>query len=150
MKGKDDEMKRKILAVLLAMVTMLSVFYIPVYAAEDNTGGIAPYYAGVSSVTSYMNLEDDCILAYNIDVIPFTNSSLDRVHIEADLRTLGGKVIKSYDEDLEKTPGLYTFSKRRAVSEEATYFVEYTLTCYKNGKLIDKISKTTRTATYTR
>lgn len=143
-------MKKKILAVLLAMVTMLSTCFVPAYAAADNTGEISPYYTGVSSVTSYMNIEDDCILVYNIDVIPFTNSSLDRVHIEGDLRTLGGKVIKSYDEDLVKTTGLYTFSKRRAVSEEATYFLEYTLTCYKNGKIVDTIKKTTKTATYTR
>lgn len=142
-------MKKKILAVLLAMVTMLSTCIVPVYAAEDNTGEISPYYTGVSSVISYMDI-DDCILVYNIDVIPFTNSSLDRVHIEADLKTLGGKVIKSYDEDLVKSTGLYTFSKRRAVSEEATYFLEYTLTCYKNGKVVDTISKATKTATYTR
>lgn len=143
-------MKKKILAVLLAMVTMLSTCVVPVYAAEDNTGGISPCYTGVSSVTSYINIEDECILVCNIDVIPFTNSSLDRVHIEGELRTLGGKVIKSYDEDLVKTTGLYTFSKRRAVSEEATYFLEYTLTCYKNGKVVDTISKSTKTATYTR
>lgn len=149
MKGKEVEMKKKILTVLLMMVTVFSICVMPAYAEEDNPGEIAPYYTGVSSVISYMDI-DDCILIYNIDVIPFTNSSLDRVHIEGDLRTLGGKVIKSYDEDLVKSTGMYSFSKRRAVSEEATYFVEYTLTCYKNGKLIDKISKTTRTATYTR
>ena len=142
-------MKKKILAVLLAMVTMLSTCIVPVYAAEDNTGEISPYYTGVSSVISYMDI-DDCILVYNIDVIPFTNSSLARVHIEADLKTLGGKVINSYDEELVKSKGLYTFSKRRAVSEEATYFLEYTLTCYKNGKVVDTISKATKTATYTR
>ena len=143
-------MKKKGLALLLAMVTMVSTCFIPDYAVERNTGGVSPCYTGVSSVTSYINIEDECILVCNIDVIPFTNSSLDRVHIEGDLRTLGGKVIKSYDENLVKTTGLYTFSKRRAVSEEATYFLEYTLTCYKNGKVVDTISKTTKTATYTR
>ena len=143
-------MKRKLLAVFMAIVTILSGFSVQAYAEENDPNTIAPYYSGVSSVTSFMDIEDDCILVYSLEVIPFTNSSLDRVHIEAELRTLGGRVEKTYDEDLTKYTRLYTFSKRRAVSEEGTYFLKYTLTCYKDGKVIDTISKTTRTATYTR
>ena len=142
-------MKKKILAVLLAMVTMLSTSLVQVYALETNSDGIALCYTGVSYVTSAMGI-DDQILSYSVDVVPFTDASLDRVHIEAELRTLGGRVDKTYDEDLDKYTSLYIFSKRRAVSEEGTYFLKYTLTCYKNGKVIDTISKTTKTATYTR
>lgn len=142
-------MKKKILAVLLALVTMLSTCFVPAYALEPNLDGIAPYYTGVSSVTSAMTITDQ-VLSYSVDVIPFTDASLDRVHIEAELRTLGGRVDKTYDEDLDKYTSLYIFSKRRAVSEEGTYFLKYTLTCYKNGKVVDTISKTTRTATYTK
>ena len=147
---KGRHMKKKILAVLLAVVTMLSGFSAQAYAEANDLSEISPYYAGVSSVTSFMDIEDDCILVYSLEVIPFTDASLDRVHIEAELRTLGGRVEKTYDEDLTKYTRLYTFSKRRAVSEEGTYFLEYTLTCYKNSKVIDTISKTTRTATYIR
>ncbi len=143
-------MKRKLLAVFMAIVTILSGFSVQAYAEENDPNTIAPCYSGVSSVTSFMDIEDDCILVYSLEVIPFTSSSLDRVHIEAELKTLGGRVEKTYDEDLTKYTRLYTFSKRRAVSEEGTYFLEYTLTCYKNGKVIDTISKTTKTATYTR
>lgn len=143
-------MKRKLLAVFMAIVTMLSGFSVQAYAEENDLNPITPYYSGVSSVTSFMDIEDDCILVYSLEVIPFTSSSLDRVHIEAELRTLGGRVEKTYDEDLTKYTRLYTFSKRRAVSEEGTYFLDYTLTCYKGGKVIDTIRKTTRTATYIR
>ena len=142
-------MKKKFLAVVLAMVTLLSTSFAEAYALGNNGGAIAPCYSGVSSVTSYMDI-DDCILIYNIDVIPFSKTSLDRVHIEAELKTLGGKVVKSYDEDLTKSTSLFTFSKRRAVSEEATYFLRYTLTCYKTGNVIDEITQNTKTATYTR
>ena len=149
MERKEVEMKRKILAVLLVMAIVLSTSLVQAFALQPNSDGIAPYYAGVSYVLSTMSI-DDQILTYTVDVMPFEESSLDRVHIEAELRTLGGRVDKKYDEDLGRFGDLYTFSKRRAVSVEGTYFLEYTLTCYKNGKLIDKISKTTRTATYTR
>ena len=142
-------MKKKILSLLLALVMVLSTCFIPAYASEGNMGGISPCYTGVSSVTSSMTITDQ-VLSYSVDVIPFTDASLDRVHIEAELRTLGGRVDKLYDEDLDKYTRLYIFSKRRAVSEEGTYFLHYTLTCYKNGKVIDTITKDTRTATYTR
>lgn len=142
-------MKKKVLAILLAMVTMVSICFMPAYASEGNMGGVSPCYTGVSYVTSSMSI-DDQILSYTVDVMPFTDASLDRVHIEAELRTLGGRVDKTYDEDLEKFGDLYIFQKRRAVSVEGTYFLKYTLTCYKNGKVIDTISETTKTATYTR
>ena len=142
-------MMKKILVVLLVMVTMLSASFAQAYALEGRSGEIAPCYAGVSSVNSSMTITDQ-ILSYTVDVIPFANDSLDRVHIEAELRTLGGRVDKIYDEDLEKYSRLYVFQKRRAVSVEGTYFLKYTLTCYKNGKVVDKISETTKTATYTR
>lgn len=144
---KEKDMKKKFLAVLLVLSTFLFAFQMQAYASSEDF--IAPQYAGVSMVSSYMDI-DGPILIYTIDVVPFDNDTLDRVHIEAELKTLGGKVIKSYDEDLDEGIRLFTFSKRRAVSEEATYYLKYTLTCYKNGKLIDTISKTTRTATYTR
>ncbi len=142
-------MKKKILTVLLVMVTLLPTSLVQAYALEANTDEVAPCYAAVSYVTSSMGI-DDQILSYSVDVVPFTNASLDRVHIEAELRTLGGRVDKIYDEDLEKYTSLYVFQKRRAVSVEGTYFLKYTLTCYKNGKVVDKISETTKTATYTR
>ncbi len=142
-------MKKKFLAVLLVMLTVLSTSLVQAYAIEWDAGAVAPCYTGVSSVTSSMGI-DDQILSYSVDVIPFTDASLDRVHIEAELRTLGGRVDKKYDEDLDKSTSLYIFQKRRAVSVEGTYFLKYTLTCYKNGKVVDTISKTTRTATYTK
>lgn len=142
-------MKKKILAVVLAMVTLLPTNLVQAYALEVNADEVAPCYAAVSYVTSSMGI-DDQILSYSVDVVPFTDASLDRVHIEAELRTLGGRVDKIYDEDLEKYTRLYVFQKRRAVSVEGTYFLKYTLTCYKNGKVIDTIRETTKTATYTR
>ena len=142
-------MKKKILSLLVALVMVLSTCFIPAYASEGNLGGISPCYTGVSYVTSSMGI-DDQILSYSVDVVPFTDASIDRVHIDAELRTLGGRVDKIYDEDLEKCTRLYVFQKRRAVSVEGTYFLKYTLTCYKKGKVVDTISETTRTATYTR
>ena len=142
-------MKKKFLAILVAIVTLLSTSLIPAYALETDSDGVALHYTGVSYVTSAMGI-DDQILSYSVDVVPFTDASLDRVHIEAELRTLGGRVEKKYDEDLDKYTSLYIFSKRRAVSEEGTYFLKYTITCYKNGKVVDTIKKTTKSATYTR
>lgn len=140
-------MKKKISTMLMVVTVLLSMTFGQAYALQTNTEEVAPQYTGVSTVTSSMGI-DDQILSYSVDVIPFANDSLDRVHIEAELRTLGGRVEKTYDEDLDKYTRLYIFSKRRAVSVEGTYFLKYTLTCYKNGKVIDTISKTTKTATY--
>ena len=73
------------------------------------------------------------------------------VSIDAELRTVDGRFIKGWSEDLEESlSDIYTFQKRRAVSESGTYFLHFTVYCYKDGVLLDEVTKDSKTATYVR
>ena len=137
-------MKKKLLSVLLVIFVLAFGMQGEAYAAEDSLT-----YEGVSRITSTMGI-DGCILEYSVDVITRGSEFADAVHIDAELRTIDGRLIKTYSEDLEEFYTVFTFSKRRAVSESGTYFLHFTVSCYKDGVRVDKITKDTKTATYTR
>lgn len=137
-------MKKKLLAVLLVVFVLAFGMQVDAYATETSE-----MYQGVSRITSTMGIYD-CILEYSVDVVTRGSEFADAVHIDAELRTMDGRLIKSYSEDLEESYTLFTFSKRRAVSESGTYFLLFTVYCYKDGELVDEITKTSKTATYTR
>lgn len=137
-------MKKKLLSVLVVIFVLAFGMQTEAYASEDSM-----MYEGISRITSYMDI-DDCILEYSVDVVTRGSEYADAVHIDAELRTLDGRHIKSYSEDLTEEYTLFRFSKRRAVSESGTYFLLFTVYCYKDGKIIDEVTKTSKTVVYTR
>lgn len=137
-------MKKKLLSLLLVILVLAFGMQTDAYASEN-----ALMYSGISSITSTMGI-DDYILEYSVDVVTRGSAYADAVHIDAELRTMSGKLIKTYSEDLEESYTLFSFSKRRAVSESGTYFLLFTVYCYKDGELVDEVTKTSKTVTYTR
>ncbi len=109
---------------------------------------VEPCYNAVSSVNSYFGINGK-VAYYGVDVCSQSSTSFDYVHIDATVRTIGGKVIKTYDEKLTKSGRNYSFNKSATLSTSGTYFMHYTLKCYKNGKVIDEITKNTSQDTYT-
>lgn len=137
-------MKKKLLSFLLIVLMLVFGMQTEAFASENSE-----LYASISSITSTMSINDS-ILDYSVDVITRGADYVDTVHIDAELRTVDGRVIKPYSEDLEASNRVFTFSKRRAVSESGTYFLHFTIYCYKDGVLQDEVTKDTKTATYVR
>lgn len=137
-------MKKKWMTLLLVILVLAFGMQADAYASETSLA-----YSGIYSIISTMGI-DGYILEYSVDVITQGNSYADAVHIDAELRTVDGRLIKTYSEDLEESNTVFTFSKRRAVSESGTYFLLFTVYCYNDGELVDKVTKTSKTATYTR
>ncbi len=135
-------MKKKLITLLLVIFVLVFGIQANAYASETSLA-----YSGIYSITSTMSITD-YILDYSVDVITRGSSFADAVHLDAELRTVDGRLIKTYSEDLENSYDVYTFSKRRAVSESGTYFLLFTVYCYKDGELVDKVTKTSKTATY--
>lgn len=133
-------MKTKAVAILLVLILVLTFGTTAAFADE-----IMPLYNEVSMVESWMGITGNT-LSYGVCVYP--DDTLDYVHIEAELRRTSGVLVNSYSEDLEEIYPTFEFSKSKTVSTRGTYFLKYTLTCYKNGRLVDTISKETVTATY--
>ena len=137
-------MKKKLLSVILIILVLAFGTQVEAYAAENSE-----MYTGISRISSYMDI-DDCILEYSVDVVTRGSENADAVHIDAELRTVDGRFIKGYSEDLVESYTHFRFDKRRAVSESGTYFLHFTVYCYKDGVLLDEVTKDSKTATYVR
>lgn len=137
-------MKKKLLSVLLVIFVLAFGVQSGAYASENSE-----MYSGISSISSTMGIKDS-VLDFSVDVATLGSEYADAVSIDAELRTVDGRHIKSWSEDLEESLSIYTFQKRRAVSESGTYFLHFTVYCYKDGVLIDEVTKDSRTATYVR
>ena len=138
-------MKKKLLSVLLIVLALAFGMQAEVYAAENSE-----MYPGISSITSNMGIYDS-VLDFSVDVETRGSEYADAVSIDAELRTVDGRFIKGWSEDLEESlSDIYTFQKRRAVSESGTYFLHFTVYCYKDGVLLDEVTKDSKTATYVR
>ena len=138
-------MKKKLLSVLLIVLVLALGMQTEVYAAENSE-----MYTGISSITSTMGIYDS-VLDFSVDVETRGSEYADAVSIDAELRTVDGRFIKGWSEDLEESlSDIYTFQKRRAVSESGTYSLHFTVYCYKDGVLLDEVTKDSKTATYVR
>lgn len=138
-------MKKKLLSVLLIALVLAFGMQAEAYAAENSE-----MYTGIGSITSTMGIYDS-VLDFSVDVMTRGSEYADAVSIDAELRTMDGRFIKGWSEDLEESlSNIYTFQKRRAVSESGTYFLLFTVYCYKDGVLLDEVTKTSKTATYVR
>lgn len=138
-------MKKKLLSVLLIALVLAFGMQVEAYASENSE-----MYTGIGSITSTMGIYDS-VLDFSVDVMTRGSEYADAVSIDAELRTVDGRFIKGWSEDLEESlSNIYTFQKRRAVSESGTYFLHFTVYCYKDGVLLDEVTKDSKTATYVR
>lgn len=138
-------MKKKLLIMLLLVMVLAFGMQVDAYASEDSE-----MYTGISRISSTMGIYDS-VLDFSVDVVTRGSEYADAVHIDAELRTVDGRFIKGWSEDLEESlSDVYVFQKRRAVSESGTYFLHFTVYCYKDGVLLDEVTKDSKTATYVR
>lgn len=133
---------RKKIVVFLCVVALLASSAIMAYANE-----IMPLYNEITAVQSTMGIDGN-VLHYTVKVLTPDFDTLDSVHINAKLKTISGVTKATYNEDLRKIGPMFNFSKEKTVTSQDTYFLEYTVKCYKNNVLVDEVSKTTVTATY--
>ena len=134
-------MSKKFLAVLCIILVLASSTF--AYAGE-----IMPRYNEISAIQSSMSIDGNT-LYYSVKVLTPNASTLDSVTVDAELKTLGGTVVATYsNESTYKMGTTFIFSKNKTVTARGTYFLDYTVNCYKNGVLVDQVSKTTVTATY--
>ena len=137
-------MKRRMKVITVAIcIAALLMTQVSAFASTAE-----PCSNAVSSVNSYFGI-DGKVARYGLDLFSQKTTSFDYVHIDATVRTVGGRVIKTYDENLTKSGCNYTFNKSTTLTYSGTYFMHYTLKCYKNGKVIDEITKNTSQDTYT-
>lgn len=135
-------MKKKLLTVVL--VCIIALVGSQAFAAASE---ITPYFNVVSRVNTSISGGTNCIYS-DIFVYAPQSTSLDKVYADVKLKRTSGTVVKSYGQYMDKSIATFKFNESTPIYTKGTFFFEYTVTCYKNDKVVDTISGTSRTYTY--
>ena len=135
-------MKKRNLTLVFVLLAALLVSQATAFASERTTQTLR--YNEVMAVKHYLNYEETTQkLSFAVDVVVDDADTLDYVIINAELRTLAGEVIGNYNKRLAYSAGRFSYSRSVTPDHNGFYFLKYTLKCYKNGSIVDEITKTT-------
>ena len=134
-------MKKRKLALVLVLIVALLASQATAFASEKTTQTLR--YNEVMAVTDYIDYGDGT-LYFSVDVSVSDSDALDYVIINAELRTMAGESIATYNKRLAYRAGQFKYSRSMVPDHNGFYYLKYTLKCYKNGKIVDEISECTK------
>lgn len=132
--------KRNLVLVFVLIATLLAS---QATAFADVHESVSPRYNKVSGVSDCINFYNG-VLYFSVDVLVDNRDTLDYVIINAELKTMAGESIATYNKRLAYSAGQFSYERSHVPDHNGFYFLEYTVKCYKNGKLVDEISKYTK------
>lgn len=130
-------MKKRKLALVFVLIVALFASQATAFASDLNL-----LYNEVSAVEDYINYYNGT-LYFGATVLVPDRDTLDYVIINAELRTLAGELIGNYNKRLAYSGGQFDYDRTYVPDHTGFYFLKYTLKCYKDGVIVDKISKCT-------
>lgn len=134
-------MKKKILVTVLVLIVALLASQVTAFAAVIDP--VSPQYNEVAALSDYINYSNG-VLYFGVDVMVDDQDSLDYVIINAELRTMGGESIRKFNKRLAYSGGgEFSYDREYVPDHNGLYYVKYTVNCYKDGKAVDVITKTT-------
>lgn len=133
-------MKKKILVTVLALIVALLASQVTAFGAIIDP--VSPQYNEVSAILDYIEY-DNGTLYFEVDVLVPSRDTLDYVIINAELRTMAGESIRTFNKRLAYGGGKFSYDREYTPDHNGLYYVKYTVNCYKDGKAVDVITKTT-------
>ena len=130
-------MKKRKLVLVFVLIVVLLTSQATAFASDLNL-----LYNEVTAVEDYINYSSGT-LYFGVSVLVANRNTLDYVIVNAELRTLAGEVIGNYNKRLEYRAGEFEYDRSMVPDHNGFYFLKYTLKCYKNGSIVDEITKTT-------
>lgn len=130
-------MKKRKLALVFVLIVALFASQATAFASDLNL-----LYNEVSAVEDYINYSGGT-LYFGVNVLVPDRDTLDYVIINAEMRTIAGEVIDTYNRRLAYSTGHFGYDRSMVPDHNGMYFLKYTLKCYKDGVIVDKISKCT-------
>lgn len=131
-------MKKRKLALVFVLIVALFASQATAFASDLNL-----LYNEVSAVEDYINYSGGT-LYFGVNVLVPDRDTLDYVIINAEMRTIAGEVIDTYNRRLAYSTGHFGYDRSMVPDHNGMYFLKYTLKCYKDGKIVDKISECTK------
>ena len=134
-------MKKRILVMILVLIVALLASQVTAFAAVTNP--ISPQYNKVTAIVDYINFSSGT-LYFGVDVLVPDQDTLDYVIINAELRTMAGESIRTFNKRLPYSAGgQFSYDREFVPDHNGLYYLKYTVNCYKDGKVVDVITKTT-------
>ena len=133
-------MKKRKLALVLVLIVALVASQATAFASERTSQTLR--YNEIAGINHYINYHEGT-LYFGVEVLVDDRDTLDYVIINAELRTLAGEVIGTYNRRLAYSTGHFGYDRSMVPDHNGFYFLKYTLKCYKNGSIVDEITKTT-------
>lgn len=130
-------MKKRKLVLVFVLIVVLLTSQATAFASDLNL-----LYNEVTAVEDYINYSSGT-LYFGVSVLVANRNTLDYVIVNAELRTLAGEVIGNYNKRLAYRAGEFDYDRSMVPDHNGFYFLKYTLKCYKNGSIVDEITKTT-------
>ena len=130
-------MKKRKLALVFVLIVVLLTSQTTAFASDLNL-----LYNEVTAVEDYI-IYSSGTLYFGVSVLVANRNTLDYVIVNAELRTLAGEVIGNYNKRLAYRAGEFDYDRSMVPDHNGFYFLKYTLKCYKNGVIVDEISKCT-------
>lgn len=133
-------MKKGILVIVLVLIVALLASQVTAFAAVSDP--ISPQYNKVTAIIDYIEYSSGT-LYFDVDVLVSNRDTLDYVIINAELRTMAGESIRTFNKRLAYSGGQFCYYREYEPDHNGLYYVKYTVNCYKDGKAVDVITKTT-------
>lgn len=133
-------MKKRKLALVFVLIVVLLTSQATAFASERTPQILR--YNEIAGINDYINYSNGT-LYFGVEVLVDDRDTLDYVIVNAELRTLAGEVIGTYNRRLAYSTGHFGYDRSMVPDHNGFYFLKYTLKCYKNGAIVDEISKST-------
>lgn len=140
---------RKLIAVSMAVMLVLGLSLMPVYAAVPDDGGvISPMWNSVSNANARLSISSSGTATCNVTVISKATNGPDSINAWVQLNDGSGIIEKGWQCTLTKSGTTFTFSDSYHLTERGNYYLDVTLYCYKNGALVETVTCESATVRY--
>lgn len=111
---------------------------------------ISPFFVGVNRITGSLSISSSGAARGMVNVFPKNSTSLDYISTTASLVNASGTKVKTWTnvKSTMNDDGYFIFDKSYTVQSRGQYKMVYTVSCYKNGVVIDTASSETASQTY--
>ena len=132
---------RKVISLGLAVMLILGLSLVPVYAALPDDGGVVvPMWNTARNADAILSISGSGTANCSVTVSPTSSSSIDAITAWVQLKNGSGVLQKGWNGTMTKSGTDFTFRNSHQLTASGTYYLDVTLYCYKNGSLVETIS----------
>lgn len=142
--------KIKMLVLILVMFLLSATICFAASSTEVENSIVQPMYVATQSHTETFTISTNGLAKMNVELAPFSKTTLDRVNVTLSIKSSSGTSIynKSYDMTWNSVYARFKLTKEYQLHKNGTYEFQATYKCYKNNSLVETIKSNRFLKTY--